>query len=126
MKRIILYVAAMALLAGQDKVVQATYKGQWTGTSGGGDIHMTFRDAGDGKLTPEVGFTLGGENVVCKVRSFKSDGEKFAMVYEFDAQGNLLQSAIEGTVKGKTIEGTYKTTAGDQAVDSGTWKATAP
>jgi hypothetical protein len=48
------------------------------------------------------------------------------MVYEFDAQGTMLQSAIEAGVKGKTIEGTYKTTAGDQAVDSGTWKATAP
>jgi hypothetical protein len=38
----------------------------------------------------------------------------------------MLQSAVEGTVKGKTLEGTYKTTAGDQAVDNGTWKAVAP
>jgi hypothetical protein len=130
MKTLIGYAAAMllmaGLIAGQDKVIQATYKGQWSGASGGGDIHITFRDAGDGKLTPEVGFTLGGEDVVCKVRSFKTDADKFTMVYEFDAQGNLLQSAIEGTVKGKTIEGSYKTTAGDQAVDSGTWKVTTP
>jgi hypothetical protein len=48
------------------------------------------------------------------------------MVYEFDLEGNTMHSAIEGTVKGKTIEGTYKTTAGDQDVDSGTWKASAP
>jgi hypothetical protein len=113
------------MLAGQDTIVQGTYKGQWTGAGGSGDIHITFRDAGDGKLTPEVGFTLGGEDVVCKVVSFKPDGASFTMVYEFDAQGNPLRSAIEATVKGKTIEGTYKTTAGDQAVDSGTWKATA-
>ena len=113
------------VLAGQDAVGAGTYKGQWTGTGASGDIHITFRDGGDGKLTPEVGFTLGGQDVTCKVLSFKPDGAKFTIVYEFDAQGNMLQSAIEGTVKGKTIEGTYKTTAGDQGVDSGTWKVTA-
>ena len=117
------------MLAGQDRLdtlIQATYKGQWTGAAGGGDIHITFRDAGDGKLTPEVGFTLEGQDVVCKVLSFKTDGTKFIMVYEFDTQGGRLQSATEARVRGKTIEGTYKTTAGDQAVDAGTWKATAP
>jgi hypothetical protein len=123
-------IVAMTLLvagvvAGQDTVVAGTYKGQWTGATASGDIHVTFRDGGDGKLTPEVGFTLAGEDVKCKMLSFKMDGAKLTMVYEFDAQGNLLQSATEGTVKGKTIEGTYKTTAGDQAVDTGTWKATA-
>jgi hypothetical protein len=127
--RMIGYSALMMLvagvLAGQDSVVAGTYKGQWTGTGGGGDIHITFRDGGDGKLTPEVGFTLGGQDVTCKVLSFKPDGARFTMVYEFDAEGNMLQSAIEATVTGKTIGGTYKTTAGDQAVDSGTWKATA-
>jgi hypothetical protein len=112
-------------LAGQDAVAAGTYKGQWTGATASGDIHITFRDGGDGKLTPEVGFTLGGQDVTCKILSFKPDGAKFTIVYEFDAQGTMLQSAIEATVKGKTLEGTYKTTAGDQAVDSGTWKATA-
>src|ERR1035438_10238865 len=127
--RIIGYCSLMVLLAsvlaGQDAVAAGTYKGQWTGAGGSGDIHITFRDGGDGKLTPEVGFTLGGQDVTCKVLSFKPDGAKFTMVYEFDAQGTMLQSAIEATVTGKTIEGTYKTTAGDQSVDSGTWKATA-
>jgi hypothetical protein len=113
------------LLAGQEAIVAGTYKGQWTGSGGNGDIHLTFRDGGDGKLTPEVGFTLGGQDVTCKVLSFKADGATFTMVYEFDAQGNMLQSATEATLKGKTIEGTYKTTAGDQTIDSGTWKATA-
>ena len=114
------------MLGAQDAILQGTYKGQWTGASGGGDIHITFRDGGDGKLTPEVGFTLGGQDVTCKILSFKPDGAAFTMVYEFDAQGTMLQSALEAKVKGKAIEGTYKTTAGDQAVDSGTFKATAP
>ncbi len=121
-----IYMLAFAAgLGAQDGLVQATYKGQWTGAGASGDIHVTFRDGGDGKLTPEVGFTLGGADVTCKLLSFKMDGpSKFTMVYEFDAQGTMLQSATEAVVKGKTIEGTYKTTAGDQAVDSGTWKAT--
>jgi hypothetical protein len=127
MERIIRYCAALLILAGalaaQDAPVAGTYKGQWTGANGGGDIHITFRDGGDGKLSPEVGFTLGGQDVTSKVLSYKPDGSKFTLVYEFDAQGTMLQSAITGTVTGKTIEGTYKTTAGDQAVDSGTWKA---
>lgn len=121
---------ALTLLAGiaggQDKLAAATYKGQWAGASGGGDIHVTFKAGADGNLTPDVGFTLGGQDVTCKVLSFKMDGAKFTMVYEFDAQGNILQSATEAVVKGKTIEGTYKTTAGDQSADSGTWKASAP
>jgi hypothetical protein len=119
--------AAMLLLAaglaGQDTIAAGTYKGQWQGASGGGEIHMTFR--GDG-AAPEVGFTLEGQAVTCKVVSFKPDGAKFKLVYQFDAQGATLQSAVDATVKGKTIEGSYKTTAGDQDVDSGTWKATAP
>lgn len=111
-----------ALLAAQDTIAAGTYKGQWTGASGGGDIHITFRDGAQ----PEIGFTLGGQEVTCKVISYKAEGARFKLVYEFDAQGTLLQSATEATVKGKAIEGAYKTTAGDQAVDSGTWKATAP
>lgn len=110
-------------LPAQDSIAAGTYKGQWNGASGGGDIHITFRDGGG---APEIGFTLGGQEVTCKVISFKADGARFKLVYEFDAQGNLLQSATEATLKGKTIEGAYKTTADDQAVDSGTWKATAP
>ena len=120
--------AASALLLttvvfAQDAIPAGTYKGQWAGASASGEIHMTFKAAGG---NPEVGFTLADQTVACKVLSFKADGAKFKMVYEFDAQGTMLQSAIEGAAKGKTIEGTYKTTAGDQAVDTGTWKATAP
>jgi hypothetical protein len=132
--RVIGFLGVMLLGAGAlsaaDTLAAGTYIGQWSGASGGGDIHITFRAKSDGGLTPEVGFTLGGQDVTCKVLSFKAEGGKFTLVYEFDAQGNMLQSAIEGAAKGKGIEGTYKTTAGDQAVDNGTFtvaaKATAP
>src|ERR1700675_440725 len=86
-----------ALLPAQDAIAAGTYKGQWNGASGGGDIHITFR-AG---RQPEIGFTLGGQEITCKVLSFNADGAKFKLVYEFDAQGTLLQSATEATVKGK-------------------------
>ena len=119
-----LLIVLAGIAAGQDSLVAGTYKGQWTGASASGDIHITFRADGEGKLKPEVGFTLGGQDVTCKILSFKTDGAKFTLVYEFDAQGNMLQSATEATVKGETIDGTYKTTACDQAIDSGTWKAT--
>ncbi len=115
-----------AALIAQDSVQAGTYKGQWTGATASGDIHITFRANGSGNLSPEVGFTLGDQEVTCKVLSFQAEGAKFKLVYEFAAQGTVLQSATEATMKGKTIEGTYKTTAGDQAIDSGTWKATAP
>ena len=94
----VLLVLWTGLLAGQDALVAGTYQGQWTGAAAGGDIHVTFRADGDGKLTPEVGFTLGGQDVTCKILSFKVDGARFTMVYEFDAQGNMLQSATEATV----------------------------
>lgn len=128
--RILGYCMAIGLAAGsmaaEDTLAAGIYKGQWSGTGASGDIQLTFHAKSEGGLTPEVGFTLGGQEVKCKITSFKADGAKFTMVYEFDAQGNPLQSAIEGTAKGKTIDGTYKTTAGDQAVDSGTFKVTAP
>src|SRR5580658_2476264 len=118
--------SAAILLRGQDAIGAGTYKGEWHGASGGGESHLTFRADGNGGLKTEAGFTLDSQEVACKVLSFKPDGAKFKMVYEFDLEGNTMHSAIEGTVKGKTIEGTYKTTAADQDVDSGTWKASAP
>lgn len=111
---------------GEDTLAAGTYKGEWSGAAANGEIHMTFRAGADGKLVPEVGFTLGGQEVSCKIVSFAVEGAKVTLVYEFDAQGTLLKSAAQATVKGKTMEGTYTTTAGDQPVDSGTWKATAP
>lgn len=119
-----LLLAALAL--GEDSIVTGTYKGEWSGTSANGEIHVTFKAGADGKLAPEVGFTLGGQDVVCTMISYKIDGAKVTMVYSFDAQGTTLKSAADGTVKGKAIEGTYQTTAGDQAIDNGTWKATIP
>lgn len=109
-------------LAAQDKLGAGTYKGTWAGASSGGDFHLTIKP---GAASAEVGFTIEGQEVPCKVISFKADGAKLEMRYEFDLQGNKLQSAIKGNLKGKALEGTYQTTAGDSPVDEGSWKTTA-
>ena len=113
----------LSTLGAQSAIPAGVYKGTWTGAQSGGDIHITLSDGKDGKV--EVGFTLDGQEVPGKVISFKIDGTSLTLVYEFDLQGNKLQSSTQGTLKGKTLEGTYKTTAADTPVDEGTWKTTA-
>ena len=122
---------AMILVAGlaaaEDKVGAGTYKGTWAG-GGSGDFQLTLASDGKGGFTAQVMFTMGEEKVPCKTTSLKVEGDSLKVVYQFDLAGNKLQSAVEGKLKGKTIEGTYRTTmpGGDDAVDQGTWKATAP
>jgi hypothetical protein len=111
-----------AALSAQD-LGPGSYKGTWNG-SATGDFHLTIRPGGK---SAEIGFTIEGQEVPCKVTSLKIEGGSIEMVYQFDLQGNALQSAIKGMLKGKTLEGTYKTTApgSDDPVDTGTWKTTA-
>ena len=109
----------------QDKIDGGTYKGTYAGGAGGGDFHLTLTADGKGGFSAEVGFTIMGEEVPGKITSLKIDGAKIEMVYDFDLQGTKLQSAASGTLSGKTLGGTYKTSAEGAAVDEGTWKTTA-
>jgi len=120
MLRAITVLLMASAIAPAQTIGAGTYKGTYAGGSGGGDFRLTVRADGKG----EFGFTVGGEEVASKMISFKIDGANLTAVYEFDLQGNKLQSAITGTLKGKTLEGSYKTTAAgaDEAVDQGTWK----
>jgi hypothetical protein len=120
MRAIAVLLMAAALAPAQSAIGAGTYKGTYSGGAGGGDFRLKVSADGKG----EIGFTVGGEEVASKMISFKIDGASLIAVYEFDLQGNKLQSAIQGTLKGKTIEGGYKTTAAgaDDAVDQGTWK----
>jgi hypothetical protein len=112
-------------LPAQDKLGAGTYKGTYTGGAGGGDFHLTLTADGKGGFSAEVGFTIMGEEVPGKITSLKIDPAKIEMVYDFDLQGTKLQSAASGTLSGKTLGGTYKTTAEGTAVDEGTWTTTA-
>jgi hypothetical protein len=72
-------------------------------------------------------FTFSGADIKTKVTSVTVDGSKVKVVYEFDLDGNGLESTITGELKGTTLAGEYhtKAAADGSAVDEGTWKGTA-
>lgn len=114
-----------SLSAAQDKIVPGTYKGTYSGMNGGGDFHLTLKDDGKGGYSADVGFTFAGEEVPGKITSLKIDGANLELVYDFDLQGMKLTTSNKGTLKGKTLEGTYETTADGMPVDQGTFTTTA-
>src|SRR5579871_2418665 len=120
MRTAALLLITFGVLSAQDKIAPGTYKGTWAGASAGGDIHLTLKADGSGGFTGEIGFTLEGQEIPGKITLIKVDGTNLILNYEFDVQGNKLQSATVGTLHGKTLEGTYKTTAEDTAIDQGT------
>jgi len=123
-------VTVLALFAGltsaADTIAAGAYKGSWAGAGGGGDFHLTLKDDGKGGFTGTVGFAINGNEVPGKFTTLKVTGAKIEMVYDFDLEGNKLTSAATGALRGASIEGTYKTTAGGQDVDTGTWKVAVP
>jgi hypothetical protein len=113
----------LCLLAA-DGDLAGRYTGDWksNGAGGGGTFGMKLESASDGWKC-EVSFTFGGADVKTTVRSCKVDQSKLEAVYDFELQGNALQSKITGQWNGKTFEGRYETTAGSDGVDDGTWTA---
>jgi hypothetical protein len=105
--------------------LDGTYKGTWSGGQASGEITMTLRTV-DGATKAEVSFAFGGQDNKCHVTSVKVDGSKIEIVYDFDLGDVKLQSTATGELKGKVLEGSYKTKslADGSAVDEGTWKAT--
>jgi hypothetical protein len=104
-----------------------TYKGTYSGSAGAsGDISVILRQADDGVWKSEVTFTFAGQDIKTKTTSVSLEGSKIKIVYEFDLDGNGLESTISGELKGTTLAGTYHTraTADGSAVDEGTWTAT--
>ncbi len=114
-------------LAASAADLAGTYKGSWTGGAANGDISMSFTKGDDGGWKSDVSFTISGQDVKCKVKSVKVDGAKVEVVYDFSLGDATLESTATGELKGKTLEGAYKTKSVDDGsgVDEGTWKATA-
>ena len=127
MKALLAVAIVLSMLCfGADSIAPGKYTGTWEGSSGAsGDFQITLTPDGDGKLTPDVTFTIGGQEVKTKVTSFKLDGTKMSVVYSFDLQGNSAESSVEGELKGNTLEGKYHTRLlpDGGAIDEGTWKA---
>ena len=116
--------AALVFAAG----LAGTYKGSYSGSAGAsGDILVTLKQAENGDWQSEVTFSLNGADVKTKVTSLKVDGAKVKIVYEFDLDGNGLESTITGELKDGVLAGEYHTraTADGSDVDEGTWKGTA-
>ncbi len=106
--------------------LNGTYKGKWSGQSGSGEITFVFTPQEGGAPKAEVSFTFDGENVPCKVTSFKVEGSKLTVVYQFEVAGADLESSASGEIEGKTLRGSYQTKSldGGSSVDEGTWSAT--
>jgi len=110
----------VVLLGAQDKIGAGTYKGSWEGAGGSGDFHLMV--GGDNQV--EIGFTVGGQEVPCKVTSVKLDGASIESVCEFNLQGGTLQLTIKGTLKSKSLDGTFSLAGSDVGGQGGTWKTT--
>jgi hypothetical protein len=116
-------VSSVLLAAG----LAGTYKGTYSGSAGAsGDFIVSLSQSGNGEWKSEVTFTLGGQDVKTKVTSLKVDGAKVKIVYEFDLQGTVLESTVDGELNEGTLAGGYHTraVADGSAVDEGNWKAT--
>jgi hypothetical protein len=122
---VLLVILFAAAALAQDKLTLGVYKGAWIGPSGGGDFIVTIKDDGKGGLTADLSLTAGGEALTGKVTSSKVDGARVEIVYDLDVQGATLKILIQGTLSGKTLSGTWKSTAEGQSVDEGTWKTAA-
>lgn len=122
MRTLALALAAMLCLLAAD--LAGTYKGSWSGAASG-DFRITLEPGANGEWKAEIVFTLGNDEVKTQIKSLKVDGSKLDVVYDFDLQGNALESTVTGQLNGKTLEGTYKTksVADGSPVDEGTWKA---
>jgi len=120
----LLLTALLGMSFAADKLA-GVYVGKWSGASGAaGDFRISLT-AAHGKLTPDVMFTMGSTEVKTKVTHVAVDGSTLEMKYEFDLDGNRLESTIHGTLTGGTLQGKYstKTVADGSPVDEGEWQA---
>lgn len=123
---LLVLLALVALAA--EKEIAGSFTGDWSGSSGAsGAFRLTVAPAPEeGKPACTVTFSFAGQEVKTKITSFHIDGAKISAQYEFDLQGNRLQSTIDGELTGERLQGKYRTKAladGTQ-VDEGVWKAT--
>ena len=108
-----------------DPITAGKYAGKWQGESGAaGDFQLTLALAG-GQWKAEVSFTMGDQNVPCKVSALSVNGANVHVVYTFDLLGTKLESTIDGERTGAKLAGKYRTrsVADSAAVDQGTWDA---
>jgi hypothetical protein len=123
MRHVACFLLAMTLAAAE-KDFAGVWTGKWSGIAGAGDFRIALTLA-DGKLKPDVMFTMGSIEVKTKVTHIAVEGSKLEMKYEFDLEGSHLESTIQGTLNGTVLEGSYSTKAlpGGSTADQGEFKA---
>jgi hypothetical protein len=122
---VFLFVLLLSAVCAMAADLTGAYKGTWSGNNGGGDITMTFSNGDNASSKAAVSFTYNGEDIACRVTSVKVNGSLVQMVYDFDIDGNRMQTTMTGQLKNKTLEGSYKTKSlsDGSEVDEGAWKA---
>lgn len=128
MSRMMATIVFLAMASTLFAISPGKYAGKWQGASGAsGEFRLTLTQAEEGKWTAEVSFAFGGQDVKCKVKSVRVEGEQVGVVYSFDLQGFELESTIEGKAAGNRLEGSYKTRAlaDGSTVDEGAWQTAA-
>ena len=125
MRTVFLSLTALLGMAFAADKLAGVYVGKWSGASGAAGDFCISLTAADGKLAPDVMFTMGSTEVKTKVTHVAVDGSTLEMKYEFDLDGNRLESTIHGTLTGGTLQGKYSTkaVADGSPVDEGEWQA---
>jgi hypothetical protein len=118
-----LFVLSSVFAAG-DTIHAGLYQGEWNGAYGNGNVSITLERDGKAGYRADVTMTVDPEEMDCDVESLKVDGAKIVLVLEYGNR-NRMQMTLMGTLKGRTIEGQFKTRQpGTEAVDDeGTWRA---
>ena len=113
----------LCLLAA-DGIVAGRYTGDWksNGSGGSGTLGFKLESESDGWKC-DVSFSFAGADVKTTVRTCKVEQSKLEAAYDFELQGNALQSKISGQWNGKAFEGHYETSTGAETVDDGSWTA---
>jgi hypothetical protein len=117
--------SVVVMLGAGESAIKGHYAGSWSGASGAsGAFELSVAMAAD-KPKCEISFTYAGEKVKTTVTLCKTSASNIEAQYDFDVDGNRLQSTIHGELKDNALTGKYQTKAlaDGSAVDEGDWKA---
>ena len=116
---------AWSAFAAGNAIPAGTYQGEWNGAYGYGNLSMVLERDGKAGYRAEMTMSVDPDQMDCDVESLKVDGANIEIVIEYGNRSRF-EMTLTGTLKGRTIEGRFKTTQpGTEAVDDeGTWKLT--
>ena len=108
--------------AAGDTIHSGAYQGEWKGAYGSGNLSMTLERDGKAGYRADMTMSVDPDQMDCDVESLKVDGADIEIVIEYGNRSRF-EMTLTGTLKGKTIDGRFKTTQpGTEAVDDeGTW-----